>query len=79
MYEAKSGVISNSPYQLGRGGGPKKVDQNDVKHILVLKFLRSDDFLEVHGKKKFHKTTYRHTYRRHSDQISRSALEKRRD
>ena len=25
------------------GGGPKKVAQNELKHILVLEFLRSDD------------------------------------
>ena len=27
----------------------KKVAQNDVKHILVLEFLRSDDFLGING------------------------------
>ena len=30
----------------GGGGSQKKVAQNDVKHILVLEFLRSDDFVE---------------------------------
>ena len=35
---------------LGGGGGPpKKVAQNDMKHILVLEFLRSDGFLGVMG------------------------------
>ena len=32
----------------GRGSPPKKtIAQNDMKHILVLEFLRSDDFLGV--------------------------------
>ena len=80
MYEAKLGVISNSLYQPGGrdgGGGrvgfPKikknKIAQNDVKHILVLEFLRSDDFLGVHEKISFVKniSTGQHTYRRHSE------------
>ena len=49
-HQAKSSVISNSLYWQGRGGGsPKKVAQNDMKHILVLEFLRSNDFLQVVG------------------------------
>ena len=61
----------------GREGGrevpPKKVAKNDVKYILVLEFLRSEDFLGVYEKIPFVKIistgqhTYRHTYRRHSD------------
>ena len=43
---------------------PKKVAQNDVKHILVLELLRSDDFLGVHEKIPFVKyiSTGQHTY-----------------
>ena len=35
------------PLPIGGGGGvpPKKVSQNDAKHILVLDVLRSDDFV----------------------------------
>ena len=52
--QAKSGVIlniSNSLYRLGGGGRStqKKVAQDELKHILVLEFLRSDDFLGVVG------------------------------
>ena len=43
-----SGVISNSLLSTG-GESPKKVAQNDMKHILVLQFLRSNDFLWVIG------------------------------
>ena len=45
MYQAKSGV-KNFPLFWGRGGqgrGPEKVAQSELKHILVLEFLRSDD------------------------------------
>ena len=42
----------NFPLLMGMGGGgggvsspKKKVAQNDVKHILVLEFLRSDHFV----------------------------------
>ena len=41
MYQAKSGVKNFSLYL---GGPPKKVAQNELKHISVLEFLRSDDF-----------------------------------
>ena len=45
MYQAKSGVKNFFPLL---GGGhmspPKKVAQNELKHISVLEFLRSDDF-----------------------------------
>ena len=42
-------VLSQVPFTDGGGkGGPqKKVAQNELKHILVLEFLRSDDFLGV--------------------------------
>ena len=46
MYQAKSGV-KKFPFT-GKGGDPpppEKVAQNELKHILVLEFLRSDDFL----------------------------------
>ena len=43
MYQAKSGVKNFSLYQ-GGGGHPAKVAQNELKQILVLEFLRSDDF-----------------------------------
>ena len=34
------------PFTGGGGGSPpKKVAQNELKHILVLEFLRSDDFV----------------------------------
>ena len=42
MYQAKSGVKIFSLY--GGGGGSEKVAQNELKQILVLEFLRSDDF-----------------------------------
>ena len=40
-----------SLYRGGGGGGSptKKVDQNGMKHILVMEFLRYDDFLAVIG------------------------------
>ena len=42
MYQAKSSVKNFS--FTGKGGVPlKKVAQNELKHILVLEFLRSDD------------------------------------
>ena len=41
MYQAKSGVKKFSLYW--GGGSPRKVAQNELKHILVLEFLRSDD------------------------------------
>ena len=47
MYQAKSGVKNVSLYWIwggGRGGSPEKVAQNELKQILVLEFLRSDDF-----------------------------------
>ena len=45
MYQAKSGVKIFSLYWGGGGGvPPEKVTQNELKHILVLEFLRSDDF-----------------------------------
>ena len=46
MYQAKSGVKKFSPLVGGEGGSPKKkVAQNELKHILVLEFLRYDHFL----------------------------------
>ena len=33
------------PTNWGSGGPQNKVAQNDMKHILVLEFLRSDDFV----------------------------------
>ena len=44
MYQAKSGVKNFSLYWVGWGGPPGKVAQNELKQILVLEFLRSDDF-----------------------------------
>ena len=55
MYQAKSGVKKISPLVGGGGGGcspPKKVAQNELKHILVLEFLRYDDFLGGGGVRK---------------------------
>ena len=43
MYQAKSGVKNFSLYW-GGGVSPEKVAQNELKQILVLEFLRSDDF-----------------------------------
>ena len=43
MYQAKSGVKNFSLYW-GGVPPPEKVAQNELKHILVLEFLRSDDF-----------------------------------
>ena len=43
MYQAKTGV-KKFPLYWGGGSPPEKVAQNELKHILVLKFLRSDDF-----------------------------------
>ena len=41
MYQAKSGAISLGG---GGGGGPTiKIAQNDLKHILVLEFFKSDE------------------------------------
>ena len=46
MYQAKSGTKNFSLYWGGGGGvPPKKVAQNELKHILVLEFLRFDDFV----------------------------------
>ena len=46
MYQAKSGVKNFSLYWGGGGGGgARKVAQNELKHISVLEFLRSDDLL----------------------------------
>ena len=48
MYQVKFGVKNFSLYWGGGGGGGRgslrKVAQNELKHILVLEFLRSDDF-----------------------------------
>ena len=48
MYQARSGVKIFSLYGGGGGGWrgafPGKVAQNELKQILVLEFLRSDDF-----------------------------------
>ena len=57
MYQAKSGVKKFSPL-VGGGGGwgwgspKKKVAQNELKHILVLEFLRYDHFLGGGGSEK---------------------------
>ena len=64
---------------LGRGS-PGKVTQNELKHILVLEFLRSDDFGAKGvggeggggGPSVRYRCTTGHTDTRHSDQISRS-------
>ena len=50
MYQAKSGVKKFSPL-VGGGVPPKKVAQNELKHILVLEFLRYDHFLGGGGPK----------------------------
>ena len=61
------------------GGGQKiKVDQNGMKHGLVLEFLRSDEIFEIWSEKltgqQTSKQARQHTSGHHSDQISRSAL-----
>ena len=71
MYQAKSGV-KNFPFP-GGGGPPGKVAQNELKHILVLEFLRSDDFRGGGGGSLCEIQTTRQPDTRHSDQISRSA------
>ena len=53
------------------GGPPKKVAQNELKHILVVEFLRSDDF--GGGGSLCEIQTTNQTDTRHSDQTSRSA------
>ena len=79
MYQAKSGVKFFSLYW---GGSPPptptphpgKVAQNELKQILVLEFLRSDDFWGGgRGPSVRYRWTYNRTDTRHSDQISRSA------
>ena len=64
---------------MGVGGGQKiKVDQNGMKHGLVLEFLRSDEIFEIWSEKLMGRQTSKqarqHTSGHHSDQISRSAL-----
>ena len=57
------------------GGGsppPKKVAQNELKHILVLEFLRSNDLCVCVGGG-CPSVRYKRTDTRHSDQIRRSA------
>ena len=58
----------------GRGGQKIKVDQNGVKHGLVLEFLRSDEIFEIWSEKLTGQQASKHTSGHHSDQISRSAL-----
>ena len=69
--QAKSGISS-----FYEGGVPKiKVAQNVLKHVLVLEFLSSDDFLWGRGEEMgFVEFIDKH----HSDKIRRSALERRR-
>ena len=70
IHQAKSGI--SSFYEGGGGVRKIKVAQNVLKHVLVLEFLSSDDFLW--GEVGFVEFTDKH----HSDQIRRSALERRR-
>ena len=73
MYQAKSGVKNVSLYW-GGGVPPRKVAQNELKQILVLEFLRSDDFWRGGvGGSLCEIQTDRQPDTRHSDQISRSA------
>ena len=51
MYQAKSGVKNFFPLVGGGGSPQKKVAQNELKHILVLEFLRYDHFLGGGGPK----------------------------
>ena len=75
-------VFSKISFML-RGGGQKiKVDQNGMKHGLILEFLRSDEIFEIwsekltgrQASKQASKQARQHTSGHHSDQISRSAL-----
>ena len=50
-------VSKNFPLPMGGGVRNKKIAQNDAKHILVLEFLRSDDFVGGGG----HEKVIRHT------------------
>ena len=52
---------------------PGKVAQNELKQILVLEFLRSDDFWGGGGGSLCKIQTDRQPDTRHSDQICRSA------
>ena len=61
------------PFSGGGGSPQKKVAQNELKHILVLEFLRYDHFLGGGGSENYRPTS-RQTSGHHSDQISRSAL-----
>ena len=67
MYEAKSGIKIFSLYWAPSPPPPEKVAQNQLKHILVLEFLRSDDFRWGRGS-----LCEIQTDTPHSDQISRS-------
>ena len=69
MYQAKSGIKNFSLYWRGGPPPPEKVAQNELKHILVLEFLRSNDFREGGGGS----LSEIQTDTRHNDQISRSA------
>ena len=71
MYQAKSGV-KNFPFTGWGGVPPAKVAQNELKQILVLEFLRSDDFQGGGGGSLCEIQTDRQPDTRHSDQISRS-------
>ena len=70
-------MLSQIPFtDLGGGLVPqKKVAQNDVKHIIVLEFLRFNDFLGVMGRggggggsmKKFNRQPTNRTYGHYDD------------
>ena len=52
-----------------------KVAQNDLKHLLVSEFLKSDEILKIENFCNCSSTTDNQPEGYHSDQLSRSALE----